>query len=267
MLRQRVITALVLVVVLAWADFFWSSLYFSGLILLVALVAAYEWTALQGLSGGPQWAATLALTALSGVAVFGLDSAALGVLSVIVLAVWVALVIWLFRVDRAAAVLTPQPWRGWLAVVLLPTVSALLVALHAVGPWLLLYVLAIAWSADIGAYFVGKRFGHRKLAPNVSPGKSIEGFAGGVVCALGLALLSLAVFDVAAASPISWISASVVAAVLSVAGDLFESTLKRAAQVKDSGTILPGHGGVLDRVDSLLAAVPAFVALAPAVLR
>ncbi|MEM9601810.1 MAG: phosphatidate cytidylyltransferase [Pseudomonadota bacterium] len=267
MLKQRVITALVLVVVLAWADFFWSSVYFSALILLVALAAAYEWSALQGLNGALRWSAALALTALSGVAVFALDSAALRLLSGIVLAVWVALVVWLFRIDRTAAVLTPQPWRGLLAVVLLPTVSALLVALHAVGPWLLLYVLAIAWSADIGAYFVGKRFGHRKLAPNVSPGKSIEGFVGGLVCALLLALLSLAVFDAASASPGSWIAASVVAAVLSVAGDLFESTLKRAAQVKDSGRILPGHGGVLDRVDSLLAAVPAFVALAPAVLR
>ncbi|MEM6986457.1 MAG: phosphatidate cytidylyltransferase, partial [Pseudomonadota bacterium] len=217
--------------------------------------------------GAKSWIAAGIASAVVACVVFFVGRDALMLLAWAVLLIWLALVCWLAWVDRNNAVpVKPTRWSGLLALPLLATLSGLLVALHAAGAWLLLYVLAIAWAADIGAYFVGRRFGQRKLAPNVSPGKSVEGVLGGLACALLLALVSLSVFDVAAERPVLWIGATLVASVLSVAGDLFESTMKRAAQVKDSGWILPGHGGVLDRIDSLLASVPAFLAIAPVAL-
>ena len=136
-----------------------------------------------------------------------------------------------------------------------------LVWLHAEqGALITIAVLLIVWSADSGAYFAGKRFGKRKLAPAISPGKTVAGLVGGVAGAAGVALL-LAVLlpDLSAAKIPLWLLAAVVAALFSVVGDLYESRMKRRAGVKDSGSLLPGHGGILDRIDGLLAALPPFV--------
>jgi phosphatidate cytidylyltransferase len=145
---------------------------------------------------------------------------------------------------------------AWLAIV------ALLVA---GGPWLILWVLIVVWAADIGAYFAGRRFGRRKLALLVSPGKTWEGAIGGTL--LSLLLGSAMGVTVPAlqtvAEPWQWFVGSLVIAVVSVFGDLFESALKRTRGVSDSGGLFPGHGGMLDRVDSLIAALPC-VALAVA---
>lgn len=124
------------------------------------------------------------------------------------------------------------------------------------GPWLLVWVVAIVAAADIGAYFVGRSWGQTKLAPRISPGKTREGLLGGVVCAalagaLGAWLIGL--------SPLALGLAGVCIALISVVGDLTVSACKRNAGLKDSGWILPGHGGVMDRIDSLIAALPLFV--------
>jgi phosphatidate cytidylyltransferase len=134
------------------------------------------------------------------------------------------------------------------------------------GPWLILWLFAVVWAADIGAYFAGRRFGRRKLAVRVSPGKTWEGAIGGALLSivigttLGLTLpgLSGLGFDQG-----TWAAGALILAVVSVFGDLFESALKRACGVKDSGGLFPGHGGMLDRIDSLIAALPC-VALAAA---
>ena len=120
-------------------------------------------------------------------------------------------------------------------------------------------LLVVVWSADTFAYLAGRRFGKRKLAPSISPGKTIEGLAGGLIGA-GLVALLAAIYalDLSPAQTLIWLLASLVAALFSVVGDLFESRLKRRAGVKDSGGLLPGHGGVLDRIDGLLAAAPVF---------
>jgi phosphatidate cytidylyltransferase len=110
------------------------------------------------------------------------------------------------------------------------------------------------WAADIGAYFAGRRFGKRKLAPAVSPGKSWEGALGGLACALLVSLTFAYALAVPWGAPL--LLFTVLVAVLSIFGDLFESVLKRTAGVKDSGGLLPGHGGVLDRLDALLPALP-----------
>lgn len=144
---------------------------------------------------------------------------------------------------------------SWMAVVELQDHGALGLA----GPWALLFILVWAWAADTGAYFAGRALGRHKLAPRVSPGKTVEGLVGGVLLAL---LVVAAVFYT------GWLEARLpalmVAALLtvlaSVLGDLFESMIKRERGIKDSGTVLPGHGGMLDRIDSVTAALP--VALA-----
>jgi phosphatidate cytidylyltransferase len=124
------------------------------------------------------------------------------------------------------------------------------------GPWLVLWTMLMVWGSDIGGYFIGRAWGKHKLAPAVSPGKTVEGLFGGVGAALLLSLLMVA----AAGLPIAALLCIVVITLLGVAaavfGDLFESLIKRVAGVKDSGNLLPGHGGVLDRIDAVLAAAP-----------
>lgn len=129
------------------------------------------------------------------------------------------------------------------------------------GAQLLMFVFALVWAADTGAYFAGKKFGKHKLAANVSPGKTIEGFVGGLVAAMTLACVATFVLAVPADRVVIFLAASFVTTCASALGDLSESIFKREAGLKDSGNLLPGHGGILDRIDSLTAAVPVFAAI------
>ena len=128
------------------------------------------------------------------------------------------------------------------------------------GPWWVLYAMSLVWAADTGAYFAGRSFGKRKLAPAVSPGKTLEGLYGGIA-ATSLLALAVAAFSPAAQKMgvVGFLLVSVMAVLASVLGDLFESMAKRHRGIKDSSQLLPGHGGVLDRIDSITAAVPVFV--------
>jgi phosphatidate cytidylyltransferase len=126
------------------------------------------------------------------------------------------------------------------------------------GAELLMYVFFLVWAADIGAYFCGKKFGKHKLAPNVSPGKTLEGFLGGVVSAMLVAMMGLDFFVIPADKMALFLAGSLITIMVSALGDLSESIFKREAGLKDSSNLLPGHGGILDRIDSLTAAVPVF---------
>ena len=140
-------------------------------------------------------------------------------------------------------------------VVLFPTWLAL-VQLRVAGPGVLLALLAVVWMADVAAYFSGKAFGRHKLAPSISPGKTWEGAIGAGV---GVALYGLAVRAGVAYEPVAvhfWILGLLTVTAISIVGDLFESMLKRQAGIKDSSNVLPGHGGVLDRIDSLTSTLP-----------
>lgn len=129
------------------------------------------------------------------------------------------------------------------------------------GAQLLMFVFALVWAADSGAYFCGKKFGKHKLAPNVSPGKTIEGFAGGLFSAMIIAFFASLFFAVPAEKIVFFFIAAFVTTIASALGDLNESIFKREAGLKDSGNLLPGHGGIMDRIDSLTAAVPVFTLL------
>jgi phosphatidate cytidylyltransferase len=173
--------------------------------------------------------------------------------------------------------------RGWRpSTAVLPAVGVLvllstwiaIVQIHAHSPGLLLALMAVVWVADTAAYFAGRRFGRHKLAPSISPGKTREGAYGALfaVGAYALALLPLGARSgyaqaIGAGAAAGWVVLLVLLALLSIFGDLFESLLKRQRGVKDSGSVLPGHGGVLDRIDALTAAMPAAALIANYLVR
>ena len=124
-----------------------------------------------------------------------------------------------------------------------------------------MYLFLLVWGADSGAYFIGRKFGNKKLAPKVSPNKSVEGLYGGIVTSMLIVItVTLLYLNISIPELLLFLILSVLTVFSSVLGDLFESMIKRRAGIKDSGRILPGHGGVLDRIDSLLAAAPIFAA-------
>ena len=144
-------------------------------------------------------------------------------------------------------------------VFVLPTAWLALVLLHERGAMLFLFMFVLIWVADSAAYFTGKRFGKTKLAAALSPGKTREGLWGALIAGAGFAVIGVVWLPVELQFAAYFIMLCLICVLISVVGDLFESLLKRNAGVKDSGNILPGHGGLLDRVDSVLAAAPVFL--------
>jgi len=262
-LLQRVITASMLAPLVVWAILTLSTLSWGLLLLAVIALAAWEWAGLAGIEGAAgralYTAALVALTAATGWAVDrGLDPMPL---------LWIAAPFWLWALSVVLRYPAPLPGAGGKAFVGLIGILALLLAwlalvlLHRVpdqGPlWVLALMVAI-WGADVGAYFSGRRFGKRKLAPKVSPGKSWEGLWGGLLLVALLALLFALWRGADAVGVLTLVLLAMFTVMVSVLGDLFESVLKRSRGVKDSGALLPGHGGILDRIDSLVAAAPVF---------
>lgn len=250
MLRARVITAFVLLFMLLGGLFYLPSLYWGWFTLGVISIGAWEWGGLAGYPRRGRWA-YLAVTLAFGVAFFLLKAkveqsyAAAVAFWLLIVVPWLA---WGWKVRHPALLAA----TGWL--VLFPTWFALM-EFHVMRPGLLFGLLAVVSVADIGAYFAGRAFGRHKLAPSISPGKTWEGVAGGLlgVACYGALWISL---EGMLGVPFPGFVLLLAMAALSVVGDLFESWLKRQAGLKDSGTILPGHGGVLDRIDGLTPALP-----------
>lgn len=260
MLIQRVATALVLLPALLALVWFAPTPWFYAILCGVGLGIAWEWTGLMGMSSRPGRLGYLALTAV----LLGLSWVAREYwvwFAQASLAWWVAAV-WLLQgyPEVFSARRPGKVFMGVLGQVLvLPTLLSLAV-LHAMpdGGLRVLYALFLVFAADVGAYLAGRNLGRRKLAPSVSPGKTVEGAIGGLVlCALWALAAGPQVFQISAGMPLlKLVGLTVLAGAFSVVGDLTESMFKRIAGVKDSGTLLPGHGGLLDRVDSIVAAVP-----------
>jgi phosphatidate cytidylyltransferase len=268
MLRTRVITAVVVLLVLMGMLFYASPAVWSLFVLAIALGGCWEWSRLCGLAPAAQ-SIFLAFSGAIGAAAWVLylrapedTFRAIGTVLLVAAAVfWIAVApLWLRYKWR------PAPWLAALAgwVVLWPTWVAF-VLLRERGPWVLLAVAAIVWVADVAAYFAGRRFGKRKLAPAVSPGKSWEGVYGGLA---GVAVYGVVLAATARATPMPLsdffapafgviaVVAMLLLAALSVVGDLLESWMKRGAGAKDSSRLLPGHGGILDRIDALTSTLP-----------
>jgi len=273
MLKTRIITAVVLLAVLLPVLFFQYFPAFAAVVILFVAAAAWEGARLFGLKAMAARVFGLACGALFAYLLTqnpkqGAFPALFGVCALL----------WAIRFAPSLGLGLP-PLKGGANWSLGVTFTFALfgcffaiVGLYLHSPLYLLSVMALVWIADIGAYFSGKAFGKRKLAPSISPGKSWEGALGGAVAVLALASLSVMLsaaggpapwlqdtFAVQLQAHFGWLPALLILAVIvaaSVVGDLFESQLKRRAEMKDSSNLLPGHGGVLDRIDALIPVLP-----------
>ena len=264
MLKLRVLTATILIPLVVFLIYYpdarWFSLFFAG----ITLLAAWEWGALCRFGSLSRYAyCALMLTLLT--VFYAIDISQY--------LIWLLAGAGMFWFAGVLLVLLYQQQRNLLPrsrlllsligiVLLVPMWSALVyLKTHvANGATLIMFLMLLIWSADSGAYFVGRKWGRHKLASRVSPGKTWEGILGGLICGLIICAGYLILFGIEPVSMFGFTLLSLITILISVTGDLLESMVKREANIKDSGKILPGHGGILDRIDSLTAAAPVFTA-------
>lgn len=259
-LFKRIATAIVLIAVLLPSLFLLPAPIWNVACAGFAAICAYEWLRLCNLKGAPMIVGTLLVVALfATVAVYAVPARWFFLASA---AIWIGavpMVLW----NNSQAIHSFV--RAALGGLLIVSAATALVTLRSYNPALLLVLMAIVWISDTAAYFSGRKWGRRKLAPSISPGKTWEGVAGGMIAVLIYALLMIDRIPPALpATPhgVQGLSGGLLVllflglAAAGIIGDLAESWAKRLAGVKDSGTILPGHGGILDRVDALLPVLP-----------
>ncbi|RTZ63328.1 MAG: phosphatidate cytidylyltransferase [Aquificaceae bacterium] len=259
MLKQRMMTGVLLALAVLLGVLLLPSPWFAVVSMIVIItLGGWEWANLTGYKDENSRGIFIALLLL--VAVISYTWKGMHWPLIIIGVFWWAYALMLlFNYTKEKSGLEGRSW-------LLPASSFLvlipawlsLIELHARLPLLVLYLIFLVAIADSGAYFAGKAMGLTKLAPDLSPGKTIEGFKGGLLGAGLWSLLAVWYFGLSFTNSILFILLSLVVATVSVGGDLYESLLKRQANEKDSGTLLPGHGGILDRIDGLLAALPVF---------
>lgn len=268
MLKQRLITAAILIPLVVWAIFASSLVTFTTLIAAVAILAAWEWHQMIGIKS-PTMRVMLVIDLI---VVLYLAITQINPYFVIS----IGIIIWLLAtltilaysnnsLSERLSYLFKNKVFGAISSILILTVfvvsAVTLKTFSETGAFLFFFVMVTVWLADTGGYFAGKRFGKHALARSVSPNKTWEGVAGAIVLA---SIWAAAFYSVTSPSTITWFEwmlISIATVASSIIGDLFESLYKRAFSVKDSGNLLPGHGGILDRIDSLLAAVPIFTFL------
>lgn len=258
MLKQRVITAGILVAILLAAIFLFPPLWFRGFVGLFILLGAWEWSALAGLQSlAPR--ATFTVLCLAPMLA---EPGNTNVLLLAALLWWLLAFVFVCLYPRGTAVWHRRAFLLPLGLMVLIPGYVTLLQLRAIEDYrfFILLLIALIAAADSGAYFAGRAFGKHKLAVHVSPNKTWEGFVGGqlAVCVVLWIALLVHGIQVSAMQAVLITLGALLLAAASVVGDLFESMLKRQAGMKDSGTLLPGHGGVLDRIDSLTAALPVY---------
>ena len=264
MLLQRILTAIPLAVLAIWFILTQSSEYLFYVLLGVISIAGWEWARLAGIkSVFSRLVYALLIVAVVYLSGFLLASENQSLFKVVMSIAFLLWLIIIYRLGTGAPGQVSESFSkqkfvtGFL--ILLPPVLAL-TYIHqlAQGSHWLLYSIIIVWIADSGAYFSGKKFGRKKLAPSISPGKTIEGLYGAVIATTIYTFLAALYFKLDIMQTVILLIIGFFATLISVAGDLYISWLKRERGVKDSGSILPGHGGVLDRVDSILSSAPFF---------
>ena len=262
MLKIRILTALLLIPFFLGSIIFGNTTFVAGLFAGVVLLGAWEWARLCGWESPP--ARALYVVAVAGLLWFGwlyLHSP-LSIHSVLVSATcwWLLAAWWVSNPEVGASVSGgPKLIKAATGALVLIPVWMVGVELHRLSPYWVVYSITLISLADAGAYFAGRQFGRRKLAPRVSPGKTWEGVYGALAMSAVVALVAWSFLPLRAGALLEFITLSLLVVIASIVGDLYESMLKRHAGLKDSGTLLPGHGGVLDRIDSLTAAFPVFL--------
>ena len=257
-LKQRVITGVVLIIaVLLGVLLLPNHLFAVASLIVFVSVGGWEWGKLVSLNS---YTRSLFVVSLLGVALLAYLIKDLRWAFIVAGVIWWAIVLVLLATyEQGTDLYRDRKWLLRIAafLVLIPAWIAL-VTLHQHHPLLVLYLIFLVAITDSGAYFTGKAYGKNKLAPELSPGKTREGMFGGVAGAVAWSILGAFYFYLPATDFLYFILLSLVVAFMSVSGDLFESLIKREAGQKDSGSILPGHGGILDRVDGLIATLPLF---------
>lgn len=262
MLKQRLITASILIPLVIWGVYALPVNYLSGIFSVFVILAAWEWSRLSEVRSFSMRILYVLVYALLMWNLRANDSYFMGVLY-IAMFWWLLALVWLrvpgFARKTSFQVKLTKLLAGML--ILLPTWMAI-VYLHGseqYGSSWLLYILVLTWVADSGAYFAGKRWGSHKLAPSISPGKTREGVYGSFVLIIPYALIGGYLLELRNTDLWFFVALSIFLVPVSVLGDLFESLIKRHSGFKDSGVLLPGHGGVMDRIDSLTAVAPIFL--------
>lgn len=265
MLKQRVITALVLIVALMSLLLLLPAQLFALFLSLVFTLGAWEWARLAGVKDTTQRMGYAAVVLVTGMLPWWLGIDVMLGLQVLASCWWICALVLLLLHPQHASLLHSRAALLWLGgLVLGACMSALPSLLQLPGDhrFYVLWFIALIAAADIGAYFTGKAIGKHKLAPAISPNKTIEGLVGGIIATVLVALAGSRFSFALAVDQVrwyGWVLSGAVLAIISVVGDLFESLLKRQQGLKDSSSLLPGHGGVMDRLDSIVAALPFFV--------
>tara|TARA_B110000503_G_scaffold83984_2_gene128029 strand:+ start:489 stop:1322 length:834 start_codon:yes stop_codon:yes gene_type:complete len=265
MLKQRIITALVLAPIVIACVFFLPPAGFSVFLIGTLTIGGWEWANLAHYAGWQRYLYALAIALLLIAVSFLLEASSFWALAILVIAaIWWMLALFL-------VVNYPLSQRYWSSNWVLTLLGPVMLVPGYVGlmqlkgttdsQFLILLLFFLIWGADIGAYFSGRRWGAKKLAPEVSPGKSWAGFYGGVTLATLIAMAMCVWLGkplILSTSGLVFLLGCILVVLFSVLGDLTESMFKRQRGIKDSSQLLPGHGGVLDRLDSLLAGAPIF---------
>ena len=234
--------------------------YFNKLLLVFILIGAWEFSSLIKLKNT---ASKVALLFSIGAGAIIIQNNPDIIIYVLYIAIfwWALNLYWVLSYPEKTSLwfkpLTMRIVNGFL--LLIPMFLALIILQQQYGPEYFLLLMLVIWGADSGAYFTGKTFGKHKLSPKVSPGKSIEGVVGGISSAAIIMFIFLQYQNIPAEKHFGFLILAIVVSSVSVLGDLFESLFKRVSNIKDSSNILPGHGGILDRIDSLTAAAPFFL--------
>ena len=266
MLKQRIITALILAPLALCGVFLLEPEPFSYFVAAILVLAGWEWA---NLAGWQSQISRVAYAVVIGAAVLFILPLVSETLVLTLSAIWWGIAtVFIITYPASASVWRSTYVRLLIGILILLPMWKALVFLRGANftlvddlniLWLILYVLLVVWAADTGAYFAGRAFGNKKLAPKVSPGKSWAGAWGGLAATIVLAFIGGSLLGLDHISLVIFALVTLLVASISIIGDLTESMFKRQRGIKDSSNLLPGHGGVLDRIDSLVAAIPVFI--------
>lgn len=261
MFKTRLITALILIPIVVACIFFLPPMAFLTASLLVILLAGWEWSALSGIEHYGRRILYLALLATILVSFLFLPI----ILVIILATIWWLLTIILMWIFPERSAWGDHKWiKATMGFFVLVPCWIGLIILQGYSPMVLMFCLVLIWSVDSAAYFVGRKWGQHKMIPKISPGKSYEGFFAGIVTSIIVGLIGLWILEIGQGGAILFLLICLLGGgLITVLGDLFESMVKRKSHLKDSGGLLPGHGGILDRIDSMTSAIPFFALVIP----